>query len=107
MTPQWVDVTDPREPLHGRRFRVESISRSPDPVAYVFVRREDGIVLRVPLRATNLSTLVQYAPRAKLSTSSIAEFLGLMKEYELCRPRQMDPPNKCGQRSSRLRGRKS
>jgi hypothetical protein len=104
---EWVEVTDPTEPLYGRRFRVESISRSPQEVAHVFVRRADGIGLRVPLRSTNLSVLVSETPRAKLNTQSIAEFLSLVKEYELCPPPKTSPPKQSGRRSTSIRDSKS
>ena len=103
----WVEVIDPTEPLYGRRFRVESISRSPQELAHVFVRREDGICLRVPLRSTNLSLLVSDTPRAKLNAQSVAEFLGLVKEYELCPQRRKSAPSKSGRRSTSKRDSKS
>ena len=104
---EWVEVTDPTEPLYGRRFRVESISRSPQEVDHVFVRREDGIGLRVPLRSTNLSLLVSDTPRAKLNAQSIADFLSLVKEYELCPPPKTSPPRMSGRRSTCRRDSKS
>lgn len=99
-------MTDPAEPLFGKRFRVESISRSGQETAHVFVKREDGIVLRVPLRATNLSTLVDLTPRAKLSNSAIAELLELVKEYELCPQTQISEPITPGRRSAKKRDKK-
>jgi len=100
-------VTDPSEPLYGRQFRVESVSRSAVELAHVFLRRDDGIVLRVPLRATSLSTLVNHAPRAKLCNPSVAEFLDLVKEYELCHLTNTHKPIKSGRRSTKKRGKKS
>ena len=100
-------MTDPREPLYGKRFRVESVSRSSEDVAHVFLRRDDGIVLRVPLRATSLSTLVNHAPRAKLCRQAAQEFLDLVKEYELCPPTNIRKPTKSGRRSTKKRDKKS
>ena len=100
-------MTDPREPLYGKRFRVESVSRSSAEVAHVFLRRDDGIVLRVPLRATSLSTLVNHAPRAKLCNQAVTEFLDLVKEYELCPPTNPRKPTKSGRRSTKQRDKKS
>lgn len=100
-------MTDPREPLYGKRFRIESVSRGPEEVAHVFVCREDGIVLRVPLRATSLSTLASHAPRAKLCKQSAQEFLDLVKEYELCPPNNIRKPAKSGRRSTKKRDKKS
>ena len=92
---QWAEVTDPAEPLFGKRLRVESVASTPQDVAHVFLRRDDGIVLRVPLRATSLSTLVRHAPRAKLCKQAVQEFLDLVKEYEQCAPEASDtsPPS--------------
>ena len=108
---EWLEVTDPREPLYGQRFRVEDISRSPEDVARVFVRRTDGICLEVPLRATSLSTLEDHAPRAKLSRRSVEEFVGLVKEYDLCPPVKKATtkrkPAKSGRRSKSKRNKKS
>ena len=105
-------MTDPREPLYGKRFRLESVSRSQEEVAHVFLRRDDGIVLRVPLRATSLATLANQAPQAKLCTPAAQEFLDLVKEYELCPPINLPPintrkPNKSGRRSTKKRDKKS
>jgi hypothetical protein len=102
-----VKVTDPAHPLFGRRFRIESISRSDEAVAHVFVRRDDGIILRVPLRATDRSTLVNHAPRAKLCGSAVAEFLDLVKEYGLCPENNQPKPTKSGRRSTKNRDNKS
>jgi hypothetical protein len=101
------EVTDPREPLYGKRLRVESVSRSSEELAHVFLRRDDGIVLRVPLRSTSLSTLVNHAPRAKLCNQAVSEFLDLVKEYELCLLTNTHKPTKSGRRSTRKRNKKS
>jgi hypothetical protein len=100
-----VEVTDPTEPLFGKRFLIELISRRTEEDAQVFLRREDGVVLRVRLRATNLSALVDQAPRARLCRPAVAEFLGLVKEYGLWS--QTKKPSKSGRRSTSRRDRKS
>ena len=103
-----MEVTDPAEPLFGRRFEVVSIARGDEAVAHVFVRYCDDIVLRVPLRSTSLSPLVDHTPRGKLSPSSVEEFLALVKEYELCPPNQAKRrPRKSGKRSRRKTAKKS
>ena len=96
---QWAEVTDPTEPLFGKRLRVERVASTPQEVAHVFLRREDGIVLRVPLRATSLSTLVHHAPRAKLCRQAVQEFLDLVREYEQCETK--DKSAKSGSRSNK------
>ena len=95
-------MTDPAEPLFGKRLRVESIASTPQAVAHVFLRRDDGIVLRVPLRATSLSTLVRHEPRAKLCKDAVQEFLVLVKEYEQC---ANDRPRKSAKSGSRSKKR--
>ena len=66
-----------------------------------FLQREDGIVLRVPLRATNLSTLVPHAPRAKLCKQAVEEFLNLVREYGQCDTKQEGKSAKSGSRSKK------
>jgi hypothetical protein len=79
----------------------------------VFLKREDGIVLRVPLRATNLSTFVEPTPRVKLSRSAVSEFLALVKEHELCPLMNTSPsaskrpPSRSGRRSKKTCDKKS
>ena len=98
---QWAEVTDPSEPLFGKRFQIERVANTPQEVAHVFLRREDGVVLRVPLRATNLSTLVRHAPRAKLCQEAVQEFLDLVKEYERCVKTPANKSAKSGPRSNK------
>ena len=100
-------MTDPTEPLFGKRLRVESVASTPQDVAHVFLRREDGVVLRVPLRATNLSMLVQLAPRAKLCKQAVQEFLDLVREKEQCAKTSTPKSAKSGSRSTRRARNKS
>ena len=100
-------MTDPAEPLYGKRLRVESVASTPQDIAHVFLRRDDGVVLRVPLRATSLSTLVRHAPRAKLCKQAAQEFLDLVKEYELCTQTATPKPTKSGRRSNKQTDNKS
>jgi hypothetical protein len=80
-----IEVTDPAHPLFGRQFRVHSISGGDPHTARVFVFYRGDHRLLILREATNLSVLERIAPRAKLSTSAVQEFLTLVKEYELCR----------------------
>lgn len=100
-------MTDPAEPLFGKRLRVESVASTPQDVAHVFLRRDDGIVLRVPLRTTSLSTLVRHAPRAKLCKQAVQEFLDLVKEYEQCAQTSATKSVKSGSRSNKRTRKKS
>jgi len=100
-------VTDQREPLFGKRMLVERVARSPQEVANVFLRRDDGVVLRVPLRATSLSTLDLSGPRAKLCKQAAQEFLDLVKEYELCTKTATPKPVKSGRPSTKHTNNKS
>jgi len=99
-------VTDPAEPLFGKRLRVESVASTPEDIAHVFLRRDDGIVLRVPLRGTSLSTLVRCAPRAKLCRAAVQEFLDLVKEYEQCAQKSPTKSAKSGPHSNKPRRKK-
>ena len=100
-------MTDPVEPLFGKRLLVEHVASTPKDVAHVFLRREEGIVLSVPLRATSLSTLVRYAPRAKLCKRAVREFLDLVKEYEQCVRKSVTKSVKSGPRSGKRTRNKS
>jgi hypothetical protein len=93
--------------LFGKRLRVESVASTPQEAAHVFLRREDGIVLRVPLRATSLSTLVRHAPRAKLCNDAVQEFLDLVMEYERCAKKLAKVSAKSGPRSAEQKRKKS
>ena len=100
-------VTDPAAPLYGKRFRLDSMTRRSAETATVFLRREDGVVLRVPRRSTSLAILVEHTPRAKLNVQSVTEFLDLVKEYELCRHPEKSKPTKSGRHSTSNRNKKS
>ncbi|MEQ1904535.1 MAG: hypothetical protein ABL888_10145 [Pirellulaceae bacterium] len=100
-------MTDPREPLYGKRLRIESIARTDPRFAHVFLRTEDDVVLRVPLRATSLSTLVDHSPRATLNTDAVVQFLELAKEYALCRAIKNPKSTRYGHRSTNNNGKMS
>ena len=100
-------MTDPTEPLFGKRLRIERVATTPQDVAHVFLVRDDGIVLRVPLRGTNLSTLVRLAPRAKLCKQAVQEFLDLVKEYEQCTQASTSKSARSGRASNRRKRNKS
>jgi hypothetical protein len=93
--------------LFGKRFEVLSISRSDPQSAHVFVKYQDDIVLRLPWRATSLSTLVEHAPRAKLCQEAVQEFLSLVKEYELCPSQSTRRRVRSGRRSAGKTDKKS
>ena len=100
-------MTDPSEPLFTKRFEVVSISRGDPQSAHVFVKYQGDIVLRLPLRATSLSALVNHAPRAKLCQVAVQEFLSLVKEYELCPPKTTRRRATSGKRSGSKTNKKS
>ncbi|MCA9124146.1 MAG: hypothetical protein H6822_30435 [Planctomycetaceae bacterium] len=78
-------MTDPSHPLFGQRFKVHSVTGGDTHSARVYVVFRGDHRLMILREATNLSVLERIAPRAKLSTSAVKEFLALVKEYELCR----------------------
>lgn len=92
---QWLEVTDPSHALYGKRFAIARIARGPEASAVVFVRYGDHFQLRVPIRATSLSTLLEQAPRFKLTRCSVEDLLSLVKEYESCQQR----PKRSGRHS--------
>src|SRR6478735_4951479 len=52
--PDEVEVTDPAHPLHGRRFRLLSASRTVQTAGHVRVEYRPGILLMLPIPATSL-----------------------------------------------------
>ena len=103
-----MEVIDPAEPLFGKRFELLSVSRGDQQIAHVFVKYRGDVVLRLPLRATNLTTLDDNVPRAKLSGDAAQEFLSLVKEYDLCTNRtQAQRRNRSGKRSTSSTGKTS
>jgi hypothetical protein len=79
-----VEVTDPRHPLFGQRFKVHSVTGGDTHSARVYAFYRGDQRLMILREATNLSILGRTAPCAKLSTSAVNEFLALVKEYKLC-----------------------
>lgn len=96
-------MTDPSHPLFGQRFKVHSITGGDVHTARVYVAFRGDHRLMILREATNLSVLERIAPRAKLSTSAVQEFLTLVKEYELWR----SIPAKSGSASKRRGKQKS
>jgi hypothetical protein len=79
-------VTDPTHPLFGRHFQLLSISTPLNSPAHAFVRYREKMVLRIPVTATNLAP-PRTAPRTKLTSQAIEEFLSLANQCEvLCQP---------------------
>jgi hypothetical protein len=79
-----IEVTDPRHPLFGQRFKVHAITGGDVHSARIYVRYCGDLRLMILREATNLSILGRNTPCAKLNTSSVEEFVALVKEYELC-----------------------
>lgn len=98
-------MTDPSHPLFGRRFRVHSVTGGDTHSARVYVVYRGDQRLMILREATSLSVLERIAPRAKLCTSAVREFLTLVKEYELCQSAPAKSGNashpRCGKKSSR------
>jgi len=98
-----VEVTDPTHPLYQRKFDLVSVPSGGTGTSYLIVRYRGSLSLRIPLRCTSLSDLVQHAVRSKLTANAARELLTLVKECESC-ARQ---PRKSGRTSHPQRGRKS
>jgi hypothetical protein len=79
-----IEVTDPCHPLFGRRFEVHSVTGGDTHSARVYVKYGGDRRLMILREATSLSVLERIAPRSKLCTSAVKDFLALVKEYELC-----------------------
>jgi hypothetical protein len=99
--PDEVEVTDPTHPLFGRHFKIDSVRGGSEDTACVFVEYSYKLRLKIFRRSTNLSLLATVGPRVKLSADAVAEFLTLVKEYELCPPRQGKSGKVSARRSKR------
>ena len=77
-------MTDPCHPLYGRRFEVHSVTGGDTHSARVYVVYRGDRRLMILREATSLSVLERTEPRSMLSAHAVAEFLALVKEYELC-----------------------
>jgi hypothetical protein len=88
-----VEVTDPRHPLFGRRFRVLFIGRPPGRPGHVIVAYRDDYRLRIPIAATNLAAGQVAPPRGKLTRDALRQLVALLKECQTACPQ---PPNASG-----------
>ena len=95
--PTEIEVTDPRHPLYGRRFAVDSLGLSSRRVGFVFVLYQDEMRIRIPLAATNLAPSAK-VPTSKLTFTSVTELTTLAEPCEgLCQSH----PNESGTGSRR------
>ena len=100
-------MTDPTHPLYGRIFEWVWPPGARDPEGWLLVRYRDGIVLRVPRRATSLLLFGHDIPRATLSRAAVEDLLSLVKEYESCPAKSLPAKSgtplrpKTGKKSSR------
>ena len=87
-------MTDPAHPLHGKRFKVESVCRPPGGKSgHVFVTHEEGQTLRIPIQATNLGTGQVLQTRTKLNRQAVTDLLALFQRFQVPCP---DQPDKSG-----------
>jgi hypothetical protein len=68
--------------LHGRRFSIASIHRVRPQGGYVLVTYEGGMLLRLPIKATNMAS-GQHLSVTKLTLESIREVVALATQDEL------------------------
>jgi hypothetical protein len=78
-----IEVSDSSHPLFGRRFKIHRITRGKEEVARVYVEHTGSNILMIPLRSTNLSSLVRSAPAVKINAIAANEFIAIAKEYQL------------------------
>jgi hypothetical protein len=84
-----IEVTDPTHPLFNRRFKIFSVSSSPQSVGHVLVAYREYMTLRIPLCATNL---VPPRPtgQTKLTLEAVSELISLAEQCEGVCP--LNPP---------------
>jgi len=99
-----IEVTDPRHPLFGRRFKVFSWSSSSYSAGFVTVIYHDPMRLRIPLSATALAPPRQVGI-SKLTLAGVTELVTLATQYEVLCPSPQKPsgsgsPRRCNRPSS-------
>lgn len=84
-------MTDPTHPLFGRRFAVVSIaSTSGRSLGSVFVAYQNGMVLRIPQAATDL-TPTHPQVTTKLTSQALTELKSVVEQCEVLCPVTREP----------------
>lgn len=83
-------VTDPRQPLFGRHFQVLSIQGQRFSSGYAYVPHRQGLNLRIPLSATNISSS-SITSSPKLSYSAVKDLISLSEECNALCPTALKP----------------
>ncbi len=78
-----IEVKDSSHPLFARRFKLQRVTRGKEEVARVFVEHDGSDILMIPLRSTNLSSLVRSDPAVKINARTANELVALAKEFQL------------------------
>lgn len=82
-----VEITDPRHPLYGRKFKLDSRRKENwQGSIQIFVKDEQGQVMKIPISATSLAER-QPILSSKLTLKAINEFVSLVKQSDLLCPR--------------------
>ncbi|WP_210160851.1 hypothetical protein, partial [Sinorhizobium fredii] len=74
---QRITVTDPTHPLYGRDFILAGGPSGAGPYRQLLVVYSDDVFLKIPVSATNLYPSAPGMPSAKLSTTSVRDFIRL------------------------------
>lgn len=80
-----VTVIDPRHPLFNRTFPILSMSNHHFSQGHVYVIYREGVTLRIPLSATNITGNPSSA-LAKLTKASLEDLVSLAEEYNMLCP---------------------
>lgn len=75
---QRITVADPTHPLYGRDFILAGRPSGADPYRQLLVVYRDDVFLKIPISATNLYPSAPDLPLAKLSTTSVRDFIRLV-----------------------------
>jgi hypothetical protein len=83
---QRITVTDPRHPLYGRVFILAAGPSGAGPYRQLLVVYDDDVFLKLPVSATNLYPSAPDMPSAKLSTTSVRDFIRLVSSAKAQAP---------------------
>lgn len=99
-----VQIIDPKHPLYGKSFPLINANEQLSHRSHVLVKLCEGMIIRIPLISTNLSSN-HFPACSKISISAVKELIFLAQDYFTCHKTQeisgMNCPNISKSKSSK------